>query len=76
MSKSIGLREQIRDATSYEQIQSLLNTGKTFEWATPRTRVSWKYTAKRTLDKLSAGTKETSEVKTDKKEKKKVSKKK
>ncbi len=76
MNKSIGLREQIRDATSNEEIQSLLNTGKTFEWATPRTRLSWKHTANRTLEKLSSATKTADVNAEEKKEKKKVSKKK
>jgi hypothetical protein len=76
MNKSIGLREQIRDATSNEEVQSLLNIGKTFEWATPRTKLSWKHTANRTLEKLTSATK-TAEVNSEeKKDKKKVSKKK
>lgn len=73
MNKMIGLREQIRDATSNEEVQTLLNTGKTFEWATSRTRLSWKHTANRTLVRLSSTVK-TTEVKSE--EKKKVSKKK
>ena len=76
MNESIGLREQIKNATSDEEIQSLLNIGKTFEWATPRTKLSWKHTANRTLEKLTSATK-TAEVNSEeKKEKKKVSKKK
>ena len=76
MNESIGLREQIKNATSDEEIQSLLNIGKTFEWATPKTRLSWKHTANRTLEKLSSATK-TAEVNSeDNKEKKKVYKKK
>lgn len=73
MNKSIGLREQIKNATSNEEVQTLLSAGKTFEWATLRTRLSWKHTAKKTLDRLSSTSKEnvvTSE------QKKKVSKKK
>jgi hypothetical protein len=50
-----------------------LNIGKTFEWATPRTKLSWKHTANRTLEKLTSATK-TAEVNSE--EKKKVSKKK
>ena len=76
MNESIGLREQIKNATSDEEIQSLLNIGKTFEWATPKTRLSWKHTANRTHEKLSSATK-TAEVNSeDKKDKKKVYKKK
>lgn len=76
MNKSIGLREQIRDATSSEEVQTLLNTGKTFEWATTRTRLSWKHTANRTLEKLNSNQKETLSNTEEKKDKKKVSKKK
>lgn len=76
MNESIGLREQIKNATSNEEIQSLLNTGKTFEWATPRTRLSWKHTANQTLEKLSSATKTADVNFEDKKEKKKVFKKK
>jgi hypothetical protein len=76
MNESIGLREQIKNATSTEEIHSLLNIGKTFEWTTPRTRLSWKHTANRTLEKLSSASK-TAEVNSeDNKEKKKVYKKK
>ena len=76
MNKSIGLREQIRDATTNEEVQSLMSTGKTFEWATPRTRLSWKHTANQTLEKLSSTPKETEVTSEEKKEKKKVFKKK
>lgn len=76
MNKSIGLREQIRDATTNEEVQSLMSTGKTFEWATPRTRLSWKHTAHRTLERLSSTPKETEVMSEEKKEKKRVSKKK
>lgn len=76
MNKSTGLREQIRDATSNEEVHTLLSTGKTFEWATPRTRLSWKHTANRTLEKLSSVQKETEINKSEKKEKKILSKKK
>ena len=76
MNKSIGLREQIRDATTNEEVQSLMSTGKTFEWATPRTRLSWKHTANQTLEKLSSATKTADVNFEDKKEKKKVFKKK
>ena len=76
MNESIGLREQIKNATSNEEIQSLLNTGKTFEWATPRTRLSWKHTANRTHEKLLSATKTTEVNSEDKKDKKKVYKKK
>lgn len=76
MNESIGLREQIKNATSTEEIQSLLNTGKTFEWATPKTRLSWKHTANRTHEKLSSATKTTEVNSEDKKDKKKVYKKK
>ena len=76
MNESIGLREQIKNATSNEEIQSLLNTGKTFEWATPRTRLSWKHTENQTLEKLSSATKTADVNSEDKKEKKKVFKKK
>lgn len=76
MNESIGLREQIKNATSNEEIQSLLNTGKTFEWATQKTRLSWKHTANRTLEKLSSATKTADVNSEDKKEKKKVFKKK
>ena len=76
MNESIGLREQIKNATSTEEIQSLLNIGKTFEWATPKTRLSWKHTANRTHEELLSATKTTEVNSEDKKDKKKVYKKK
>ncbi len=76
MNESIGLREQIKNATSDEEIQSLLNIGKTFEWATSKTRLSWKHTANRTHEKLLSVTKTTEVNSEDKKDKKKVYKKK
>ncbi len=71
MNKSIGLREQIRDATTNEEVQTLMSTGKTFEWATSRTRLSWKHTALRTFERLSSTPKETELMSEEKKEKKK-----
>ena len=76
MNESIGLKEQIKNATSTEEIQSLLNIGKTFEWATSKTRLSWKHTANRTHEKLLSATKTTEVNSEDKKDKKKVYKKK
>jgi len=76
MNNIIGLREQIKNASSNEEVQSLLNVGKTFEWASQRTRLSWKHTANRTREKLLSPTKTTEVNSEEKKEKKKVSKKK
>lgn len=42
----MGLREQIKNATSDTQIAELLNTGKKYEWASARTQRSWKSTAR------------------------------
>ena len=51
MSKNIfGLREKIANATSEQEIVSLLKTGQTFEFASPRK--SWKNTGYRTLERL------------------------
>jgi len=53
MSKNIfGLREKIANATSEQEIVSLLKTGQTFEFANPRTQKSWKNTGYRTLERL------------------------
>ena len=53
MSKTIfGLREKIANATSEQEIVSLLKTGQTFEFASSRTQKSWKNTGYRTLERL------------------------
>jgi hypothetical protein len=53
MSKNIfGLREKIANATSEQEVITLLKTGQTYEFASPRTQNSWKNTGYRTLERL------------------------
>jgi hypothetical protein len=53
MSKNaFGLREKIANATSEQEVVSLLKTGQSFEFASPRTQKSWKNTGYRTLERL------------------------
>jgi hypothetical protein len=44
-----GLRQQILTATSDKNIAELLNTGKTYEFASDKTKNSWKNAARRKL---------------------------
>lgn len=41
----MGLREQIKCANSESEISTLLSKGKNFEFASDRTKQSWKSTA-------------------------------
>lgn len=53
MNKELfGLREKIAAATSEQEIVNFLKTGNTYEFASPRTRISWKNTAYRVINKL------------------------
>jgi len=51
----MGLREQIKVATNDSEVASLLSKGKTFEFASERTKQSWRSTAKFRLAQLSSG---------------------
>lgn len=56
MSKEVfGLREKIAVATSEQEIVKLLKVGNTYEFASSRTRSSWKNTAFKVLQKLKEG---------------------
>lgn len=48
----IGLREQIANAATQEEIVELLKKGADLQNASDRTRLSWKYTAHRRLQQL------------------------
>lgn len=53
MKKEIfGLREKIAAATNEQEIVSFLKIGNSYEFASPRTRASWKNTAFRVINKL------------------------
>ncbi len=43
----MGLRQRILTATSEEEVKKLLNEGKTYEFATLKTRNSWTSAARR-----------------------------
>ena len=43
----LGLRQRILSATSVEGVQKLLDEGKTYEFASVKTRNSWGHAAKR-----------------------------
>ena len=42
-----GLKQQILSAKSIEEVQQLLNTGKTYEFASQSTRNSWRNAGRR-----------------------------
>ena len=69
-----GLREKIAKATSEQEIVKLLKLGNSYEFASARTRASWKNTGFRVLENLKnteSSTKETTEVKPKSKKQKK-----
>ena len=49
----MGLREQIKNAKSEAEIAELISKGKTYEWASDRTKSSWKSTSKFRIAELS-----------------------
>jgi hypothetical protein len=49
----MGLREQIKNAGSEAEITQLISKGKTYEFASDRTKNSWKSTAKYRIAELS-----------------------
>lgn len=49
----MGLREQIKNAGSVADINDLISKSKTFEYASDRTKSSWKSTAKFRIVELS-----------------------
>jgi hypothetical protein len=53
MTKTFGLREQIKHAQSEKEVTELLLKGKTYEWASEFTKRAWKSTAKFRLAELS-----------------------
>ncbi len=52
MNKVYGLREKIKHATSSEEIDVLLKSGKTFKNASEETKRAWKSTAKFRIQQL------------------------
>ena len=50
----MGLREQIKTATSETEVTSLLSKAQSFEFASDRTKKSWKSTARFRLAQLSS----------------------
>jgi len=48
----MGLREQIKNAKTAPDVDSLLRTGSKYEFASPRTKQSWKSTARYRLAQL------------------------
>ena len=74
----MGLREQIKNASSESEIYALLTKGKSFEFANEYTKRSWKSTAKFRLAALGSNDvaqtpeKEVVAKKTTKKKKDKV----
>lgn len=50
----MGLREQIKTATSEAEVTSLLSKAQLFEFASDRTKKSWKATARFRLAQLSS----------------------
>lgn len=50
----MGLKEQIKNASSESEISALLTKGKSFEFASEYTKRSWKSTAKFRLELLSS----------------------
>ncbi len=75
MSKEVfGLREKIANATSEQEIVKLLKLGNSYEFASARTRASWKNTGFRVLEnlkKVDKPTEEKSETKSKSKKNKK-----
>jgi len=75
MSKEVfGLREKIANATSEQEIVKLLKLGNSYEFASARTRASWKNTGFRVLEslkKVDKPTEEKSETKSKTKKNKK-----
>jgi len=54
-----GLRQKLLAATSEDEVIELLNKGKTYEFASTKTRNSWKSAARRTLKQAPAPIAET-----------------
>jgi hypothetical protein len=52
MNAPIGLKERIAQATSETEVIQLLTSGQTFNYASPRTKLNWKYTAQRRIRQL------------------------
>ena len=63
MNNPFGLRQQIAESQSVEEINVLLSKSKTFELASERTQKSWKYTAQRAFHRLNEPEVQKSEVK-------------
>jgi hypothetical protein len=74
----MGLREQIKNASSESEISSLLTKGNSYEFASEHTKHSWKSTARVRLNTLNSNDvvqtteKEIVTKKTQKKKKDKV----
>jgi len=63
MNKPFGLRQQIAESQSVDEVNVLLSKSKIFVLASERTKKSWKYTAERTLHRISKSDVQKTEVK-------------
>lgn len=52
MNTPIGLKERIANATNETEVIQLLTSGNDLQYASSRTRLSWKYTAQRRIRQL------------------------
>lgn len=52
MNTPIGLRERIANAETETEVIQLLSSGSTLQYASPRTKLSWKHTAQRRIRQL------------------------
>jgi hypothetical protein len=52
MNTAIGLRERIAHAENETEVIQLLASGNDLQYASPRTRLSWKHTAQRRIRQL------------------------
>lgn len=48
MNKS--LKQRIKEATTIDEIKSLLREGDDYKWASPATRTAWRNTAEKKLN--------------------------
>lgn len=62
----MGLRQKILSAASEEEVNKLLAEGKTYEFASNKTRSSWKNAAARRLNGAAYSPREKSETPTKK----------
>lgn len=56
MNTKTGLREQIANAGTENEVIQLLSSGNNFKYASSSTRLSWKHTAQRRIRQLQKST--------------------